>query len=278
MIYGRAIATSTGVADNQVWSELRRMEDADLLVRLPKADNQPQALFRRVPSAFWDLAWEMAGEFAPPATIIRQLEEGETASFDVRGSLLAPLQPWIQTGRPLVEDRGYPRTGVLKSIVGFLNSGGGTLLIGALEDARYQANSDAMSRLREYPRVGHYVVVGLLDPTFTKSGWEMWERRFRNLVAQSIDPSPGVLVGCALVEIHGQAVCSVTIASPRYDEAYFLQTDREQSTYYVRQGPQVVALQGSEMVRHWKDLQHSQQATSSKPPDSVTKSSSGVKG
>ena len=30
-VYGRAIATSTGVADNQVWSELRRMEDANLL-------------------------------------------------------------------------------------------------------------------------------------------------------------------------------------------------------------------------------------------------------
>ncbi len=254
------------------------MEDANLLVRLPKADNQPQVLFRRVPSAFWDLAWEMAGESAPPATVIRQLEEGESASFDVRGSLLSPLEPWIQSGRPLVEDRDYPHAGVLKSIVGFLNSGGGRLVIGAVEDARYQGNPDAMSRLHEYPRIGHYVVVGLLDPTFTKSGWDVWERKFRNLVAHSIDPSPGVLVGCALVEIHGQAVCSVTVAPPRYDEAYFLQADK-QSTYYVRQGPQVVSLQGSEMLRHWKDLQHSQQEPSSKTPSgSVTKRSSHVKG
>jgi hypothetical protein len=271
-IYGRAIATSTGVADNQVWSELRRMEDADLLVRLPKADNQPQVLFRRVPSAFWDLAWEMVGEFAPPATIIRRLEEGETGSFDVRGSLLAPLQPWIRDGRLLVEDRDYPRRAVLRGIVGLLNSGGGTLLIGAVED-RYLTAPDAMHRLREYPRVGPYVVVGLLDPTFTKYGWDKWEHRFRNLVAHDIDPSPGVLVGCRLLEIHGRPVCSVTVAAPRYDEAYFLRTESKQSSYYVREGPHVVALQGSEMVRHWKDLQHRQQEQPSKrSPEAVAES------
>lgn len=273
-IYGRAIATSTGVADNQVWSELRRMEDADLLVRLPKADNQPQVLFRRVPSAFWDLAWEMAGEFAPPATLIRRLEEGETASFDVRGSLLAPLEPWIQADQPLVEHHDYPHAGVLKSIVGFLNSGGGMLVIGAVEDARFQRNQAAMSRLSAYPHVGLYAVVGLLDPTFTESGWDRWKQRFRDLVAHSIDPSPGILVSCTLMEIHGQPVCSVTVAPPRYDEAYFLRTDKEQSTYYAREGSQVVALRGSEMVRHWKDLQHRQQDPSSKTsPDSATRAS-----
>ena len=130
-----------------------------------------------------------------------------------------------------------------------------------------------MHRLREYPRVGPYAVVGLLDPTFTKSGWDKWERRFRDLVAHSIDPSPGVLVGCTLVKIHGQAVCSVTVAAPRYDEAYFLGTDSEQSTYYASRASRLVALRGSEMVRHWKDLQHRQHEQPSKPsPDVVTES------
>lgn len=256
-IYGRAIAERAGVADSQVWGELRRLEDAGLLERLPRSQGGGTSVrFQRRPSAYWEWIWEMAGDAGRPAAALeRQLRAGESQRFEVRGSLFAPLQPWLM-GNELTESRDAAMH-TLRQVVSMLNSEGGTLLIGAIEEARYEGGPVDLGRLGDCPHIGAFLIVGLLDPTFTQHGWERWERRFRDLLAHAIEPRPSLFVHIGRTELAGKEVCEVTIKPPPADEAYFLHQN-DQYVYYVREGPSSRALRGPELVRYWRERTHAE--------------------
>ena len=70
-----------------------------------------------------------------------------------------------------------------------LNSGGGVILIGALERDRYaQHKSDRLRlRLGKVPAGGRFHVIGLQDPIFRERGWDGFELKFNRLLKESIE-------------------------------------------------------------------------------------------
>lgn len=191
---------------------------------------------------------------APASQDARALLEGdESRAIEVKGSLFAPLDPWLRSGAELEEVSNYPLKGVLKAIVGLLNSGGGSVIIGAVEHARYSGATSAAARLDSYPRVGRYSIVGLLDPSYRISGWDTWSRRLRDLIAGRIDPNPGVLVQIRAERLMDQNICVIDVHDPGED-AFYLKTASDRATFYARQGTEVVPLIGSRIDAHRKQV------------------------
>jgi hypothetical protein len=181
---------------------------------------------------------------------VRTLLEGpETGVADIKGSLLAPLEPWLQSGSKLEESVAHALNGVVKAIVGLLNAGGGTVIIGAVERDRYSGIKSASERLEGYPVIGQYQIVGLLDPSYSDHGGDAWLHKLRGLIAAKIDPSPGVLVQARIERFMDHDVCVIRVDNPG-DQAFYLRTARDRADYYVRLGSDVRRLVGSSIDAH----------------------------
>jgi DNA-binding transcriptional regulator GbsR (MarR family) len=63
-IFGRSLAEQLGISDHRVGLQLRALERAGLLVRLPKVGGEQRVYFERVDSAFWQLCTALIAEVA----------------------------------------------------------------------------------------------------------------------------------------------------------------------------------------------------------------------
>jgi DNA-binding MarR family transcriptional regulator len=61
-LFGRDLAEQIGITDNRVGPHLRALEEAALLVRLPKVGSERRVYFERCDSAFWTLCTQFFGE------------------------------------------------------------------------------------------------------------------------------------------------------------------------------------------------------------------------
>jgi len=68
-VYGRALAERLEINDNQAAGELKALEAAGLLRRLPQKDRRGPILFERLPSAYWELAATFYEEVASRTTV-----------------------------------------------------------------------------------------------------------------------------------------------------------------------------------------------------------------
>jgi hypothetical protein len=188
--------------------------------------------------------------------LAKLMQGHEQWEFEVKGSLLAPLDPWLKQGEPLVERGSYPMK-VISEVVGLLNSGGGVLVIGALEEQRYEESESALAYLRQFPQVGPYRVIGLKDPTYTASGWDKWHSQLKDLLESRIREPPGVLVHAREGELEGQPVAVITVDEPRESQMFYLCEARDKLVYYGRVGTSCEALHGPDAQRHRENvLQH----------------------
>jgi hypothetical protein len=193
------------------------------------------------------------------ADVTSLMSSHELSRFEVKASLLAPLDPWLKSDKPLSEQPAWPLKSVLKGIVGLLNSGGGTMVIGAAEEQAYEKFQQALARLRQFPALGPYRVVGLVDPTYTEFGWDAWDTKFNNLLQAKIDPPPGVLVQRREGELEGQPVCVVDVDEPQEDAAFWLREAQNSLVYYARVGTSVTPLHGTAADQHRENMRHHRQ-------------------
>lgn len=198
----------------------------------------------------------IALEEADRAEVSALLEGDETSLFEVKASLFSPLDPWLKEGKELEESKDLPLKGALKAIVGLLNSGGGTVVVGAVEEPRYRDSAAALERLSNYPKVGKHRIVGILDQTYADWGWDGWNKRLRGLIASKIDSNPGVLVQTRPETIKGKEVCVVDIYDPGDEYQFWLKVAADKSVFYARQGTDVVPLHGPEIEEHRRQVVH----------------------
>jgi hypothetical protein len=180
------------------------------------------------------------------------LQGHETGQFEVKGSLATPIDDWLRDGKP-IEDLGEKSSltkSVLKAVVALLNSGGGTVAVGALEEQAYGDAPDALERMQELPLVGSYRVLGLVDKLYRQKGWDNWDRKLRSLIRDKIDPNPGVLVETREIEVGGRKICAINVDDPGDEGEFFLRVSKNASHYFGREGTQVHQMSGSEAKRH----------------------------
>jgi hypothetical protein len=176
-----------------------------------------------------------------------KLEESKT--LEVKGSAFTPLNDWLFEGKEREESTAFFHEGVLKTIVGFLNAEGGSIVIGALEAHRYR--DEMWEGAPEFKEVGGYLTAGILDPYFRDRGWDHYTRKMAETISSNIVPDPLPLVTVRNDEVDGTILCIIDVASGRDAAWHYLKARKGDGlTFLVRHGPRTIPLEGVDADRY----------------------------
>jgi hypothetical protein len=202
------------------------------------------------------------GDVEDRSTIVDLLGDDESHILEVKATAFAPIDPWLRDGRDLEESPKFFDRGILKSVAAFLNSDGGTIVVGALEGERYRGLSDGVSkRLDSFPSIGQYVCCGLVDPTFTSGSWDKFERKVLDLLGSRLTPNASGLVRISREQYHRKSLCVIRVL-PSGDAWYYAQTSETQpAAFYIRDGARVLELQATDADEYKKRHRSEQKET-----------------
>jgi hypothetical protein len=157
------------------------------------------------------------------------INKGENPKLEFKATLRADLR----TGKP----ERFIEHSVLKTLGAFLNSDGGTLLIG-VEDNRN--------------------ILGLaLDfNSFSKPDkFDEFQKHFDNIIQRSFGNRFQRYLAITFPEVDEKIICAVTITE-KSKEPVYLTDDKGQETFYIRRQASTIDLKPSEALKyikeHWK--------------------------
>lgn len=180
--------------------------------------------------------------------VSRLLQQEEGPHFEVKRSAFSELRRLEpnQDAADLPDSRAVIDA-LMKTIVAFLNSEGGVVVIGATEAKRLAKSS----KLRENeivdsaPRRGPYLVNGV-DHELAR-GADRYQRRLLDFCRTAIEPDPSAFLRVELEEVDDRTVCVIHVGHP-HEWFYFRGKDKN-SRFYVRQGASVRELMGPDADR-----------------------------
>jgi len=165
------------------------------------------------------------------------LEDGESETLEFKGSAFLDLKRWLMTGQTDRSDK-VTDEGVLRAIVGLLNSKGGKVIVGVLEASKF-SEPTAQSKLSQFPTHQDYICCGV-DLDFEKRDWDWFQNRLHELVNTRIVPSPTVSVTVQRQPYGDRTLCVISVRpSPR--QWFYLKGD---SSFYIRRGASTVPITG----------------------------------
>lgn len=177
------------------------------------------------------------------------LQEAESHELEVKGSAFSPLDGWLYKGSVPLENNSFCVKTVCKEVVGFLNAGGGSIVVGALETRALGKTTEA---LEDCERIGEYVLCGIMDETFRARGWDLWERKLRDVLRSHIKPVPVNAIDIRR-ESFGETPLALVSIDP-VEPDYFLQVNGEPDSYWARDGTSARKLSGEDLERHRKRM------------------------
>jgi hypothetical protein len=125
---------------------------------------------------------------------------------------------------------------IVRTVAGMLNSSGGTLLLGAIEDdARYRRRSQ-----HDLPKFESWRICGL-DPDVARNRDE-YEHRLLSSIAGGIEPNPLTNISVEVDQIADREVCLIRV-SPDAGARYWVR-DGKSARFFARQGARNVELVG----------------------------------
>jgi predicted HTH transcriptional regulator len=173
------------------------------------------------------------------------LRRGEGEDLEVKASAFSH-----SSGRRALSDQTPRRSPadafaeLLKAIVGFLNSSGGTLIIGATEAAWAEADTHG-----DAVRIGTFLVGGI-DEEIGRNVSE-FDRRLRTECRTRIEPDPTALVTTRWERVGDRTVCILDIRAPRGASAvrrwFYYRGARRRPEFFVRRGTRTQLLVGVEV-------------------------------
>jgi DNA sulfur modification protein DndB len=172
------------------------------------------------------------------------LTQPESTTLELKGSLLLDVGRYLKLGEVDRKSKEI-RNSALKTIVAFLNTRGGDLLLGVLEALRFDGHqSEALSKC---VKVGDRLVCGI-DLDLDGQDFDWYTRALFDLVKQHVGTLP---IDRKLIDIEeltaykGLRTCVVRVEpSPRKQ---FLDGD-----FYVRRGPATDKLTAAEVEDFWE--------------------------
>ena len=173
----------------------------------------------------------------------------ESMTLEVKGSAFAPLEPHLLQGEELLESPTFFNRSVLKTIVGFLNSEGGTIVIGALERGRFQHRA-MVDDAPEFREIGAYLCAGIIDPVYRRKGWDSYERKMSEAIEKNISPAPDSLVQIRNEEVAGLIFCVIDVAPGHNIGWHYVDADGGGPQFMVRRGARTIHLQGVEADKY----------------------------
>jgi hypothetical protein len=199
----------------------------------------------------------------PPKTppgVRQYLTMSEDVEFEVKGSAFTPLDQWLGRASDAAEDAhlkessGFFRDSVAKTVVGMLNSEGGSIVLGALEPEKMkEKNKSELLRLRvsDLPKVGEFAVVGLQDPTFLKGGWDAFQLKVNRLLKQYVEEECVDLIRISRDWYGRQTLALLQVEYPGMGDGFYLQ-DGKEHRFLIRRGGSTDELHGPEIQRYIK--------------------------
>jgi len=167
------------------------------------------------------------------------LNKGEKSDLEVKGSVMIDLNR-LYKGDGLQESKPeIALEGVLKTIASFLNSSGGTTVIGAVEKSKFPELKEG-----DYPEINDYYLVGI-EIELDKSGVDGYELKLRSLINDHIGRHLAGVISIESHRLENSLLCVLKV--PRVlDNWYYIDGKK----FYVRDGNRTIMLQGEEADRY----------------------------
>ena len=158
----------------------------------------------------------------------------ESQFQEVKGSFSLDINRLLKGDGKIIKEDRLAKEGVLKSIVGFLNSKGGYILIGALEKERYK-NSDL--KAHRYKETKNRYILGI---GYENENTDNYELKIRDMIASNIAKDIGELIEISFPIFEDITLCLIKVNAPKQNWYYL-----DDNKFYVREGNRTIELQGT---------------------------------
>ncbi len=175
----------------------------------------------------------------------KYLSSEEEENLEFKGSISINFDRFFLYDGVLEDDKKLANEGILKTIVAFLNTKGGTVVIGVLEKNRYvNADQDKLSQFIIY---GNKILVGI-NIEYGKDKWDGYYQRLLNLICDRISPEiiDMDLIDIKRVNFEKREFCIIRIKESQAKQYL------EEQYFYVRRGNKTDELKGPEIDRFWR--------------------------
>jgi hypothetical protein len=172
------------------------------------------------------------------------LTERENRWAEIKASAYVPLDPLFKSGQWIDRPNTDPAKAFPRAVVSLLNTEGGTVVLGALEDDKYPED-DVREHFGDCPARGSYLCLGL-DREIAEDQ-DAFELRLRNSLAARIRPDPVNRFEVEFANIDDRML--VMLRVKRCRDAWFYLDGNE---FVIRDGNQSRTLEGHEMDRYRK--------------------------
>ena len=185
----------------------------------------------------------LSAELAEEEVIESYLTQDESEKLEFKGSAFVDIKPWALGGQKLTASEKCTNEGVLKAVVGLLNSKGGKVVVGVLEARQFErAEGEVAELLKGFPHYGRYIVPGVnLDYGTHDADW--FQLRLQDIIKTRIQPTPSSWVSVRLHGFQGRDVCIISVSKVMSEDWFYLQY-KESSVFYVRRGNSTEPLSG----------------------------------
>ena len=215
--------------------------------------SEPQLRFERIEPFSLDLSLsdtaatlQAAAQTTSPTTLIESLlVHPEGTQLEVKGSAQLDIRRKLHTGETRREE--FVLLAIIKTITAFMNTEGGTVVIGALEDAEFYQDLDLIQeRLGSLPRLGDYHLIGVQEE-YGKKGFDGFELGLRDAISSRVDPNRVVQhsIQFQKVPFDAKDLCLITVFVAD-EPVYAIEDKGETYRFYVRQGNRSTELKGTE--------------------------------
>ncbi|MFO8036086.1 MAG: ATP-binding protein [Anaerolineales bacterium] len=180
--------------------------------------------------------------------IFYYLEREESEVLEFKGSLSFDIDRYLLGDGKQMENPKLIDEGVLKSIVAFLNTSGGTILIGILEMNKYE--DVYQEKLEEYPLEENKIIFGI-EHEYGKDEWDGYHQKLANLIETRIDPEvlDYKLVEISKVSYEDFDICKIEV-TPSDTRQYLNNKD-----FFKRRGNMTKKLTGKDIDAYWRSKQ-----------------------
>ncbi|WP_160118763.1 ATP-binding protein [Bradyrhizobium vignae] len=176
------------------------------------------------------------------------LTSEESEKLELKGSFDLDVNKLLMTDK--IEKLPVLRDEILGTVVAFLNSDGGEIVIGAVEEVKFKGV--ALEKLKtRFPAVGEMRIIGIaIENEFLKDkSWDGYQRRLIDLIASRIGTDFGELVRVRRLSIDldgdQQAdLCLVQVFPAKGDLAFL-----DQQKCFLRSGASTREVTGNELLR-----------------------------
>ena len=184
-----------------------------------------------------------------PDDVEELFERDESQTFEVKGSGLVNLDRWVNQRGKLTESDKVTDS-LAKAVVALLNSNGGIVLLGALEEKDFPEDGNGPRRFGAYSdiRIGNYLCVGVDREVRKRRGWDPYVRHLRRKLLEQIGGGSEFWIKPfekrTITTRDGERRTLVAVPVLEPDEWFWLRG----RDFVVRRGPECETLNGPEMT------------------------------